>query len=114
MARKKIKKNAVIRDNGYDPYVPSDIKAGMRKKREPTPIKPIIDYIPTKKWVLYLLVTLIPVINFCALIAWASNKNVSVNPNIKTYAKAALITTLIVYILAAALVIIFKFALHLF
>lgn len=114
MTRKKTKKKAVIHDNKYDPYMPSDIKAGMRHKKEPTPIKPVIDYIMPKEWIKYLLITLIPIINLCALIAWASKKNMAVNPNVKTYSKAAIIIILIVYILAAVLVLVLKFALHLF
>ncbi len=67
-----------------------------------------------KEWIKYLLITLIPIINLCALIAWASKKNMAVNPNVKTYSKAAIIIILIVYILAAVLVLVLKFALHLF
>lgn len=114
MAKKKKLKEPVVGAYNYNPYMPSSIKAGMKKPAEPKPIKVLAEEIPPRKWLGILIVSLIPLINLIAFLAWGNKNNYGTNPNVKTFAKAAFVLYLILYILLGASAAVLKFVLHLF
>lgn len=114
MARKKIKDKIVVTTGKYDPYLPSDPTKGMKHKKEVSPIKLLTDIVSTKEWYKYLLICLIPIINLCALGAWASKKNDLVNPSIKNFAKAGFVILLLFQIVIIVLVVMLKFVFKVF
>jgi hypothetical protein len=114
MPKKKIVKEPVVGAYNYNPYMPSSVKAGMKKPSPPKPIKVLAEEIPPRKWFGIIIISLIPIINLIAFLAWSNKNNYGANPNVKTYAKASFLLYLILYILLGGTAAVLKFVLHLF
>lgn len=101
MAKKK--KSAPTRVE-YDPYYPTDYKVGMKKKNpEVKPMFPTERVTSFKQWVGIFFVTMIPLINIIALIAWSRKKNTRVTPSVRNFSRAALMWTAIFYVIGIIL-----------
>ncbi len=88
----------------YDPYYPTDYKVGMKKKNpEVKPMYPTERVTSFKQWVGIFFVTMIPLINIIALIAWSRKKNTRVTPSVKNFSRAALMWTAIFYVIGIIL-----------
>lgn len=99
----KNKKSAPTRVE-YAPYYPTDYKVGMKKKNpEVKPMYPTERVTSFKQWVGIFFVTMIPVINIIALIAWSRKKNTRVTPSVRNFSRAALMWTAIFYVLGIIL-----------
>ena len=91
-----------------DPYYPTDYTQ-YRKKHdaENKPMKIQADVISTKTWWGTLIVSLIPIVNIIALIAWSGKKNGKVNPSKRNFARVALPIVLIIEVIIAAVAYLF-------
>lgn len=114
MKKKKQQSTPVVGAYKYNPYLPSNPKAGIKKPPIPKPIKVLADEIKPSKWIGVILISFIPIINIIAFLAWSNKKNYGTNPNIKTYSKACLTIYLILYVLLGAGAVVAKFVLNLF
>ncbi len=92
---------AVNRRKKYDPYYPTDYSVGQRQKPRPRPLVPSSPVLSPKKWFGMLFFGLIPLFNFIPLIAWARRKNPKTSENQKTFAKAAILLSVLFWIVAA-------------
>lgn len=93
----------------YNPYYPTDYSVGQRKRPEPRPLVPSSPNLSPKKWLGMLFFGLIPLFNFIPLIAWARRKNPKTSENQKTFAKAAIILSVLFWLVAAAAVAVLYF-----
>ncbi|OQC15828.1 MAG: hypothetical protein BWX72_00817 [Firmicutes bacterium ADurb.Bin080] len=114
MKKNKHSKTPVVGEYKYNPYMPSNPKAGMKQPTIPKPIKVLADEIKPKKWVGIILISFIPIINLIAFMAWSKKSNYGTNPNVKTYAKAGLLLYPILYVLLGVGAVLAKFVFHLF
>jgi hypothetical protein len=86
-----------------DPYYPTDYTKYRKKKdAEVKPMKVDDGAVSTKTWWGTLIVSLIPIINIIALIAWSGKKNAKVNPSKRNFCRVALPIILIIYVVIAA------------
>lgn len=100
MAKKSSKKAAPARVE-YDPYYPTDYRVGAKKKKpEEKPMFPTERVTSFKQWAGIFIVTMIPVINIIALIAWSRKKNPRVTESVRNFSRASLMWIGIVYGLA--------------
>ncbi len=99
----------------YDPYYPTDYKIGAKKKgAQEVPMYPTERVATFKQWVGIFFVSMIPLINIIALIAWSNKKNAKVNDSVRNYAKASLMWISIFYVLGIIGTVVCSLVLHLF
>ena len=108
----KNKQQAVRR--GKDPYYPTDYSVGKKKPPIVKPVKATAPIMTAGNWFKLLFWGLFPLINIIALAAWIKKDNNTINPNQRNFAKAALILTLIFWVVAAAGFAVAYFAFGLF
>lgn len=90
------------RPKKYNPYYPTDYSIGQKRTVKPHEIKPRSDTKNTKTWFAMLFFGLIPLFNFIPLIAWSRKKNVRTTDDQKNFATAAVILSVIFWIVVIA------------
>ena len=95
------KQSAALRP-GKSPYYPTDYRVGEKIPPKTRQVKPTAPIMKTSEWASVIIWGFFPNVNFIALIAWAKKSNPAVNPNKRNFAKAALVISLVFWLVAGA------------
>ncbi len=95
---KKPEQRANVRPKKYNPYYPTDYSVGQKRVQKPHPLVPTSPTLSPKTWFKMLFFGLIPLFNFIPLIAWSRRKNPRTSENQKSFAKAAILLSVLFWV----------------
>lgn len=96
------KKQSAASRPGNSPYYPTDYRVGEKTPPKTRQVKPTAPVMKPSEWAGVIIWGFFPVINFIALAAWIKKDNVTINPNRRNFAKAALVISLVFWLVAIA------------